>query len=305
MISRAMLFVVVVGGCGSGTTAVADAPAPDSADAEMATCVPPGSCDWLDGYQRGIVGALAGETEITPGLRLAHRATVAERAATRQYLLAELTALGLQPSAQDYGTGQNVLATLPATTGTGGLIVVGSHFDGVIAGPAAADNATGVAVVLAAARYLRDVPVRHHPIVFALFDEEELGLRGSKAYAAELVAAGTEVTGVHVFDMLSFDGDGDHAVELWSPSPPLAALYEAHGPLAGTPIQPVAFKSSDHQAFLDVGLPTVGVCEEFVANDHTPHYHKATDTFDHVSFEYLALATNLAFTVLEDSARTP
>lgn len=65
-------------------------------------------------------------------------------------------------------------------------------------------------------RYLRDVPGRQHPVVFALFDQEELGLIGSKAYVPTL--ATTDVASVHIFDMLSFDGDGDHAVELWSPS---------------------------------------------------------------------------------------
>lgn len=302
---RALALFVTVG-CGGNPATLDDAPAqPTDASADASTCVPLSACDWLDDYQRTIVGALSGERDIAPGVRLLHRASIAERDATRQYLLDELTALGLTPGLHDYATGSNVVATLPATTGTGGLILVGAHFDSVAAGPGAADNATGVAIVLATARYLRELPVREHPITFALFDEEELGLKGSKAYAASLVADGTDVTGAHVFDMLSFDGDGDRAVELWSPSPALAAVYEQHGALAGMPIQPVTFSRSDHQAFLDVGLPATGIGEEFVANDHTPHYHLATDTFDRVSFAHLAAVTHLAFAVLETSAGTP
>jgi Zn-dependent M28 family amino/carboxypeptidase len=183
------------------------------------------------------------------------------------------------------------------------VIVVGGHFDSVPAGPGAADNATGVAIVLAAARYLRDVPGRQHPIVFALFDQEELGLIGSKAYVPTL--ATTEVASVHIFDMLSFDGDGDHAVELWSPAPAIAAAYQQYGAVAGMPISVVTFPYSDHQAFIDAGLPATGVGEEFVAKDHTPHYHKATDVFENVSFDHLSRVTHLAWTVLEAEVRAP
>ncbi len=304
----ARLVLVACGACGgAGNNPMSDSPPQpiDAASSDGSTCTPPNTCDWLEPYQRTIVATLAGETEITPGIRLLHRATASERDATRQYLLKQLTALGYTAGTADYATGKNVIAQLDATTAPGGLIVVGAHFDGVIAGHAAADNATGVAVVLAAARYLRDVPVRHHPVAFILFDEEELGLKGSKAYAASLVAAGVEVTGVHVFDMLSFDGDGDHAVELWSPSPTLLTLYQQQGPLAGTPIQPVTFASSDHQAFLDAGFPAVGLCEEFVGGDHTPSYHTAADTYDRIAFEYLGRATRLGLAALESSITSP
>ncbi len=301
-------LLAVAGACG-GSSAAPDAVEPLPVDTavppDASMCVPLGACDWLDLEQQRIVGALSGEIEISPGVRMLHRASAGERAATRLFLQDEFTALGYTPTTHDYATGKNVVATLDATTGTGGLIIVGAHFDSVPASPGAADNATGVAIVLATARYLRELPVRHHPVAFVLFDEEELGLKGSKAYAASLVTAGTDVTGAHIFDMLSFDGDGDRAVELWSPSPQLTALYEQHGTLANTPIQPVTFSRSDHQAFLDVGLPAVGIGEEFVANDHTPHYHLATDTYDRVSFAHLAVVTHLAMAVLDSSVATP
>ncbi|MGE0547453.1 MAG: M28 family metallopeptidase [Kofleriaceae bacterium] len=267
---------------------------------DASICIPFGACDWLDHYQRTIVGTLAGHHDILPGTRLAHRASVEERDAARTYLIDELTALGLTVSRHEYGTGANVVAMLPSTTGTGDLVVMGAHFDSVPAGPGAADNATGVAIVLAAARYLRDLPVRQHPVAFVLFDEEEIGLIGSKAYAAALMSAATPVAAVHNFDMLSFDGDGDRAVELWSPAPELATLYEQHGAAGGMPIQSVVFKYSDHQAFIEAGFVALGVGEEFVADDHTPHYHKATDTYEQVSFPYLAEVTHLALAVVED-----
>jgi Zn-dependent M28 family amino/carboxypeptidase len=293
-------------GCGKDPAATDAAPAADATPPDASeACVPLGTCDWLDSYQRTIVGTLAGVEDIAPGVRITHRASVAERDAARTYLLDQFAALGITAMRHDYATGANIIATLPATSGTGGTILVGAHFDGVSAGPGAADNATGVAIVLAVARYLRTVPVRNHPVTFALFDQEELGLIGSKAYAASLVQAGSDLVAAHVFDMLSFDGDGDRAVELWSPSPSLLPLYQEHGAVANMPIQPVTFTRSDHQAFLDAGFPAVGIGEEFESGDHTPHYHRNTDTYDRVSFDHCGAVTHLAFTVIEASVAAP
>ncbi|MBL9020351.1 MAG: Zn-dependent exopeptidase M28 [Myxococcales bacterium] len=312
MLRRAVLTLPLLVACGDAPGAIevdaSSPPSPDAApDAAAGACAPLGECAWLDDYQRRIVGALSGAEDIAPGLRLAHRASVAERDATRVFLFDELTALGLVPRRHDYTTvqhtGANVLATLDATGGAGGTIIVGAHFDSVPAGPGAADNATGVAMVLAAARYLKDVPQRNHQIVFAFFDQEELGLIGSKQYVRTL--AGTDVMGAHVFDMLSFDGDGDRAVELWSPTPALQTVYQTHGAAAGMPVSSVMFQYSDHQAFLDAGFPATGVGEEFVANDHTPHYHKATDTFANVSFQHLSRVSHLMLAVLDAEVRTP
>jgi hypothetical protein len=309
---RLAAAISLVAACSGGPGAEVKGDAAEQADMavmpDAATCVPLVACDWLEGYERHIVGALAGAEDITPGVKLAHRASIGERDVARQFLLDELTALGYAPMRQDYtlggNTGANVLARLEPTSGSAStLIVIGAHFDGVAEGPAAADNGTGVAIVLAAARYLRTVPAREHPIVFALFDQEELGLIGSQAYAATLLPA--DVKSVHVFDMVSFDGDGDRAVELWSPTTALQALYQQHGAMAGMPVSAVAFDSSDHQAFLDRGLKTTGVSEEFVGGDYTMNYHKATDTYDNINFDYLARVSNLAFSVIEADVRAP
>lgn len=305
---HAALLVLFVVGCGDGGATPSDAP---SGPVDAAPGCHP--CEWLDEYQRRIVNQLAGGAEIAPGLTLEHRASVAERDAVRTYLLAELEALGLRTELAPYdggapnNTGANVVGRLPETMGTADPppILVGAHFDGVTAGPAAADNATGVAIVLAAARHLREVSGRRRPVLFVLFDQEELGLVGSKAFVAELARTHTPLHSVHIFDMLSWDGDGDRAVELWSPSPELEALYRAHGPAAGTPIQKVTFAYSDHQSFLAAGYPAVGVGEEFVGGDHTPHYHQPTDTVENVSFDHLAVVTHLALAVLQTAVTAP
>lgn len=79
------LPLAILVGCGDPPALPADAAVPG-----VPGCVPFAECEWLDGYQRRIVGALAGAEEISPGLRLMHRTTVMERDAARTFLLAEL-----------------------------------------------------------------------------------------------------------------------------------------------------------------------------------------------------------------------
>src|SRR5215218_2140363 len=94
-------ILMLVAGCGSSSPA--DMPGGDDDAAgqgdaasmpDAASCVPLANCDWLVDYQRRIVGSLSGAEDIAPGLKLAHRASVAERNAARQFLVDELTALG-------------------------------------------------------------------------------------------------------------------------------------------------------------------------------------------------------------------
>jgi len=278
--------------------------APDAPPPDPRACATPDACTWIEDYQREVVGKLSGAQPIAEGVTLTRRSSAGQRETARAYLRAELRAAGLDAQYHTYATGQNVRAILPPTTTASDAprIIVGAHYDGVPAGPGAADDATGVALVLVAARYLAALPRRDHPMEFVLFDQEEIGLVGSTAYVATLRAASVAVDSAHTFDMLSFDGNGDNAIELWSPTAGLEDLYRLHGTPRGIPVRAVRFASSDHQAFLRQNLPATGVGEEFVGDDHTPHYHRVTDTYDRVNFSYLASMTRLALDVLADRA---
>ncbi|MFN0245296.1 MAG: M28 family metallopeptidase [Kofleriaceae bacterium] len=308
---RWLLVPLVLVACGDSSSTPRDA-TPDEAIADaFVPCSALGECAWLTGYQHRIVSTLGGTEEIAPGVLLLHRASIAERDFARTFLVDEFEALSIPVSSVPYSfdgrNGSNIIATLPPTDAANAsapAILVGAHFDGVPAGPGAADNATGVAIVLASARFLSTLP-RARPIIFALFDQEELGLIGSRAYALSLATAGTPLRGVHIFDMLAWDSDGDRTVELWSPSAALETLYRTHGPAAGTPITSVIFSSSDHKAFLDQNFPAVGIGEEFLGGDRTPHYHRVTDTVENVNFEHLTTVTRLVFAVLEADSAAP
>ncbi len=278
----------------------ADVDAPTDA-ADTVTCATPDTCEWLEDYLREQVGKLTGQRPAAPGVTIMRRASSTERTVARTYLVDELTRLGLAPTIHDYGSGKNVVVHLASTTGgTLPRIVIGGHFDGVAAGPAAADNGTGAAIVVATARYLGTRTRRDRAIDLVLFDQEEAGLIGSTAYALKLRGDATAVDSVHNFDMISFDGDGDQAIELWSPDAGLEAFYRSHAQPRGIPVGSVTFASSDHQPFVDRGFATVGVCEEFVGGDATPHYHRVTDTYDKIDFVYTTRVTRLLLAILED-----
>jgi Zn-dependent M28 family amino/carboxypeptidase len=172
--------------------------------------------------------------------------------------------------------------------------------------PGANDNATGVAAVFAVARYAAKLTCRSKSLVFVLFDEEELGLLGSKQFAAKLKADGTQVHSEHTIDQMGWDSDGDRAIELELPDTGLKELYQAAVTELGVsvPLTPTTTSSTDHSSFRPTFL-AIGLTEEYATrpSDTTPYYHKAGDTFDTVNFDYLLSTTVIVNQVVADITR--
>jgi len=114
----------------------------------------------------------------------------------RDYIVSQLVTLGLKPQLQtttavgtryqSAGRVQNIIAWLPGSNPGGKSLLLAVHYDGVEAGPAAADDAAGCAALLETLRALR---ARKRPLahdVIALFtDGEEAGLLGAAAFVRE------------------------------------------------------------------------------------------------------------------------
>ena len=254
--------------------------------------------------QRGLVLRLTGGEEIAASVTLGNRATPENRLVVRDYLSGAFESQGLEPLRQSYReNGENVYALLPSTTVSEEYIVVGAHFDTVDRSPGASDNATGCAVVLGVAQHLIALPARARNVFLVFFDEEERGLVGSRAFAQMLAAEGKEVVAVHTIDQMGWDGDGDGAIELEIPYDGALDLYRQAAAASGFSgqIHVTEERGSDHTAFRALGMPAVGLTEEYRNGDTTPHIHRPTDSWDTVDFEYLAAATRLvqaAITVL-------
>lgn len=115
----------------------------------------------------------------------------------RDYLVGELTAIGLTPEVQrttsmnlrwggiiPAGTVENVLARVKGTGG-GKAVLLMAHYDTVGSAPGAADDGAGVATVLETMRALKAGPPLKNDVIALLTDGEEVGLLGSSAFVQQ------------------------------------------------------------------------------------------------------------------------
>lgn len=210
-------------------------------------------------------------------------------------------------------TGVNLVGKIEGTSGSPKVLVISAHYDhlGVVNGVifnGADDNASGVAGLLATAEAFKAKPPLH-TVIFAVFDAEESGLQGAKAFVAKPPAPLASI-GLNInFDMLSRNAKNELYVSGGAKSPALKARLET---LAKT--APVTLKlghdtnaqgltnnwtnQSDHYAFAQKNIPWV----YFGVEDH-PDYHKATDDFSAIPQDFFkrSVATVIAASRLLDS----
>lgn len=135
------------------------------------------------------------EGEREPGS--AHHQAVQDLCAER------LEALGFEVERQDYGTGVNVIGVLTGSNPDRGQVMISAHYDGIEDCPSADDNASGVAGALEAARVL-SLSRWPQTLVVACWDEEELGLIGSTAYADRFAEGDERISANIVFEMIGY-----------------------------------------------------------------------------------------------------
>lgn len=224
----------------------------------------------------------------------------------------------------------NVEATLPAS-GVDGVVLVTAHMDSTgvfMAGyrpsvdpaPGADDDASGIAGVLSASRALfaldTALGVPRREVRFVLFNAEEDGMVGSRAYASEQSRLSTPIVAVFQMDMIGYDVNPDRTFELHagyssdlavqdrsirlaeliaglvpqvSPGLPAPQIY----PSPGGGLDPAQGRS-DHASFQLEGYAACLASEDFFAGpgpaapmpEPNPNYHLPAD--DAVNAEYAA-----------------
>lgn len=242
--------------------------------------------------------------------------------AAANWLQAEFAALGLETSRQDF----TVPVTFPSSgrkfnvlglqRGRGqGTLIVGAHLDSrnrtwedLEPSPGAEDNASGCAAVLETARVLRDQRF-DADILYICYGLEERGLFGGRAHAAAQTPS--QILGVINMDMIAFEGDGRLDVSLQATAPGFGLQQRlADNAARYTALEvEVAQQTccSDHQPYLDLGMPAVLLIE----NDYRiyPQYHTINDTPDRVSDAMaheilkMAVATAAEVAKLRDGSR--
>lgn len=189
------------------------------------------------------------------------------------------------------GTGANVIGLVSGREQRRRLVII-AHYDhlGIRSGvlyPGADDNASGVAVLLAAARHFVRNPPRH-PMTFAALDAEEIGLLGARALIDSLRGSGIAMA-INM-DMVSRSAAAEIFAAGTYHTPWLAPLLEDVQRRSGVRIRlghdrPESLASglddwthsSDHGPFHDAGVPFV----YFGVEDHGD-YHKPSDTAERI-----------------------
>ncbi len=189
---------------------------------------------------------------------------------------------------------RNVVAEIIGERHPRQFIVLGGHYDSYasdydarIFAPGAEDNATGTALVLAAARALSGLQW-DRSVCFVLFSAEELGgLQGSCDFAARAAAAGDTLVAALVTDMITWhnvspglilDVRTEHA---WLAATVAGALRTYTAVSDSVQLSPNGLVTSDHLALADAGVPAVLLIDRDWRQ--YPFYHSISDTWPNIA----------------------
>ncbi len=209
--------------------------------------------------------------------------------------------VALEPFTYFGSTYYNVVGTKLGTLYPDQEIVIGAHYDSVD-NPGADDNASGVALVLEAARIISQYD-SDYTIRFIAFDREEQGLHGSSAYVDDHYS--DDIITMLSADMVAYD-TGSNSALLYSRSFDYkaelgAAIVEYSGGLSY--IDGGWIGASDHAPFDAAGIPAGLLIEAEVWSN--PYYHTQQDNFENpnnLNWEFAYRMTRGAVGWLVDKA---
>ena len=193
--------------------------------------------------------------------------------------------------------GKNLIAYIPGKSEN--VIVISAHYDhiGIIKDEVyngADDNASGVAGLLQFAKYFaKNKP--NNTLIFAIFDAEEMGLQGAKAFVANPPVALDKIKLNMNMDMISHNDKGElYAVGTFrypelkpffiTSNPKIKVLFGHDDPKLG---RDDWTNQSDQGAFNAKNIPFL----YFGVEDHKD-YHKATDEYQNINKTFFIDAAN-------------
>lgn len=256
--------------------------------------------------------------------------------ASADYIESELRLAGYAVARQTYEAGgmpfQNLEATLGGSTYPEKIVVVGAHYDSAPDCPAANDNASGVAALLALARAFAGAP-QPKTVRFVAFTNEEpphfqTASMGSLHYAKRCREQNERITAMLSLETMGYYRDepgtqqypfpfslfypktGDFIAFVGDLSS-RALVHEAVASFrehARFPSEGAAIPDSvqgagwsDHWSFWQHGYPAIMVTD--TAPFRYPHYHTPDDTPDKVDYDRLARVVAGLRDVIGDFAR--
>lgn len=209
-----------------------------------------------------------------------------------QFVKEQFESYGLQARYQDYSsTGRNILGWKTGTKYPDKKFIICAHYDDMptnAVAPGADDNASGVVAVLEAARILSPYP-SEYTLVFAAWDEEEIGLVGSRAYADSANYLNEQIIGVLNFDMIAWDSNGDYKMTIGtnSLSQELTNQYQDVMKMYTPELNwnYTSIEASDHASFWYNGYPAILGIEEY-PGDFNAYYHTQQDIFSNLNIAF-------------------
>jgi hypothetical protein len=251
------------------------------------------------------------------------------------FIEGELAAAGYEVKRQSYEalgmTFHNLEAALPGSERPEEIVVIGAHYDSALDCPAANDNGSGVAALLALARAFAGEP-QPRTVRFVAFANEEPPHFQEPAMGSLHYADGCAERDENVVAMLSLETMGYYRDEEGSQQYPFpfSLFYPSRGDFIGFvgdtssrdlvhrvvesfrrhaqfPSEGAALPASvpgadwsDHWSFFRRGYPAVMVTD--TAPFRYPHYHMPEDTPDKVDYERLARVVGGLEKVIRDLA---
>lgn len=239
----------------------------------------------------------------------------------RRYVVVQhLESTGVSYELQKYDTGLNIVATI----GNAPFVGIGSHYDVVDGSPGANDNGSAMAVTLDLLKRFTDHPLDRFGIKGFFFDEEEIGLLGSKAYVQIPEAQG--VVGLYNMELV---GMGDRIV-LWpvneNSNLPLLESIKSQAHSQGIDafcIDIIVTNDADHRSFRESGvdnaftITTLSEADLEVLPEYFKalgagadkddlwkimskalvfqNYHQPTDTTEHLNDKTLQMVSDLIY----------
>jgi hypothetical protein len=272
------------------------------------------------------VRVLSGEDSVVIGdstVLITKRVSSSGNDLAAEFIKQELNKYDLEVYDQQYSTlGRNIYAIQRGSLHPEEYFIYCAHYDAVTF-YCADDNASGVAGVLEAARILSGYQF-NYSIIYALWDEEEIGLVGSTFFASQADSNDMNIKGVVNFEMSGYDSNDDGLMDVHtrpiSNSLSLSNFLFAIDSIYNLPVQPVIYNpgttASDHNSFWQKNYSAICFSEAYYGGDFNPYYHSAQDRIDKFNLNYFynvsklgigsiaALAENIVVSV-QDNKITP
>ncbi|MFH1201398.1 MAG: M20/M25/M40 family metallo-hydrolase [Candidatus Omnitrophota bacterium] len=224
---------------------------------------------------------------------------------------------------------QNIIATKLTEDNPKEIIVIGAHYDSVLGSPGADDNASGVAVLLETAKFLKDSETKQTIKFIAFVNEEPPFFKskdmGSFAYLEECLKNKERISSAIILESVGFYSQRRYSqrypplfgifypdranfialVSNFKSRHLLKALKQSFSKNSTLNLETIStfdfvpgVDFSDNWSFWQKGIPAIMITD--TAFYRNPYYHTAQDTAEKLDYDFMTLlAKDLSISILE------